>query len=278
MNELAHGAAAGARPAAQDLRDRAWNNGAAVADSAAITAAWVPRGEAVRRLAGARLSWPYGGAPRRSIDFFPGAVATLPLLVFFHGGYWQTRCKEDFSFVAEGPLSVGFSVAVVGYTLAPQASLPGIVQEGRDALSFLHTELRPTRMMLAGWSAGAHLAASLMDQAGVSAGLLISGVYELEPLRHTYLNAALRLDEATARACSPMRHPPGADRPLGVAWGSDELPALRSQSERYAQERQWRGMPTHALPLAGLHHFSVLDELASPDGRLTQELLRLARA
>ncbi|MDR7094039.1 alpha/beta hydrolase [Hydrogenophaga laconesensis] len=279
MNASLHDMAAGAGLAqAQALRDSAYNNGAAVADSAAITRGWVSRGEAVRRLGGARLGWSYGSAPRQAIDFFPGADDSLPLLVFFHGGYWQTRAKEDFSFVAEGPLAAGFAVAMVGYTLAPDASLPGIVQECRDALAFLRGAFGAPPLMLAGWSAGAHLATSLMDEAGVMATLAISGVYELEPLRHTYLNTALRLDEATAKACSPLNNLPGAHRPLSVAWGGSELPALRSQSERYVHQRLSHGQPTHAMPLAGLHHFSVLDELAAPHGRLTQELLRLARA
>jgi arylformamidase len=262
----------------QALRDSAYNNAAAVAGSAAITGAWARRGEALRALPQARLGWPYGSAPRQSIDCFEGTDAALPLLVFFHGGYWQSRCKEDFSFVAQGPLALGFSVALVGYTLAPQATLPAIVQECRDALATLREAFGARPLLLAGWSAGAHLAASLMDEPGVLGGLLISGVYELEPLRHTYLNQALQLDEATAAACSPLRCPPGGQRPVALAWGGEELPALRAQSERYGDERLARGLPTRDMPLSGHHHFSVLEELAVPEGALAQALLHLCCA
>jgi arylformamidase len=109
------------------------------------------------------------------------------------------HAKEGFSFVAEGPLAHGFRVAVAGYTLAPEATMDGIVREARTALRWLHQRLAtlggdPARLYVSGWSAGGHLAAMLMDEPLVAGGLAISGLFDLEPIRLCYLNEKLGLD------------------------------------------------------------------------------------
>jgi arylformamidase len=101
----------------------------------------------------------YGDVPRARLDFFPVNRTGAPTLLFFHGGYWQRNAKEGFSFVAEGPLAHGFHVAVAGYTLAPEATMDGIVREARTALRWLHQRLAtlggdPARLYVSGWSAG----------------------------------------------------------------------------------------------------------------------------
>lgn len=280
-------AEAGGQPGAADWRaldqagrDRAYNNGAAVAGSAAIAAGWAQRSARLRAAVPCAPDLRYAPAPRCCIDLFGDAAASAPLVVFFHGGYWQSRAKEDFGFVAEAALAAGLPVALVGYSLAPAATLDAIVQECRQALAFLHAggaggpAVRP--LLLAGWSAGAHLAASVLDGAGVLGGLAISGVYDLEPIRHTYLNTALGLDAAAAQRLSPLAGPGGAAVPLDLAWGADELPALRWQSARYALQRQAAGLPGHGLAVPHTHHFDILDTLAAPGGVLARALLRLA--
>lgn len=253
MNDTALMEGAGWRQLDRAHLDRAYNNAAAVATSAETIRSWQARSQALREQRGTRLGWRYGDAPRCAIDFFAADQAQAPLLVFFHGGYWQGRHREDFSFVAEGPLARGFGVALVGYTLAPQAPLAGIVQECREALGFLQRELGEQPgglpMLLAGWSAGAHLAASMLGSARVPAALprvqgvlAISGVYELEPIRHSYLDEALRLTEADADLLSPIRHLPVSPPPMVVAWGDHELTALQWQSATYATRLRQQGL------------------------------------
>src|ERR1700738_234170 len=121
--------------------------------------------------------------------------------------------QEGFSFVAEGLLAHGFHVAVAGYTLAPEATMDGIVGEARTALRWLHQHLATlggdlARMYVSGWSAGGHLAAMLMDEASVAGGLAISGLFDLEPIRLSYLNEKLSLDAEQARRNSPLLNPP----------------------------------------------------------------------
>ena len=124
----------------QQTLDAAYNNSAAVADSDRYLADWVRRSEVLRARMPDHLDLTHGDALRARLDFFPATRAGATPL-FFHGGYWQRNAKEGFSFVAEGPLAHGFHVAVAGYTLAPEATMDGIVRESRTALRWLHQHL-----------------------------------------------------------------------------------------------------------------------------------------
>lgn len=116
--------------------DAGYNNSVAVADSAGLMADYRVLSEQMRRSPGAQIGLRYGPTPRNLIDFIPGA-GPGPLLVFIHGGYWQARAKEDFTFLAQGPLANGMHVAFVGYTLAPDATLAIIVSEVRASIAWL---------------------------------------------------------------------------------------------------------------------------------------------
>ena len=240
------------------MADADWNNAAAVGNSAEIVAGWEARSARLRAHHKTSMDLRYGPAERNRIDFFPGRE-DAPLLAFIHGGYWQARSKEVFSFIAEGPLAWGMNVALIGYTLAPQKRLDGIVAEIRAALDWLD-EKYGIKLLVSGWSAGGHLTAMAMNHPAVKAGLAISGIYDLEPIRHCYVNDKLGLDEAEARRNSPG---PTA-KPLVLAYGADELPNLRDQSENYA-----RRLGREAMALPRHNHFTILEELASPQGALT---------
>jgi acetyl esterase/lipase len=247
--------------------DAAYNNSAAVKNSAQIVAGWQERSARVREKYPDGLDLRYGPAQRNRIDFFE-AKKDSPLLVFIHGGYWQMREKETFTFLVPGPLAHGISVPMVGYTLAPEFRLDGIVAEILTAIDYLDS--RGNRMIVSGWSAGAHLGAMAMQMPAANAGLLISGIYDLEPIRHCYVNDKLRLDAMEAQRNSPISLPAYSE-PVTIAYGAKELPELRRQSEEYARKVGH----AKALPLPGHDHFTILEELASPEGALTRELLAL---
>ena len=167
--------------------DAAYNNSAAVANSSAFMADLRARGGRLREDMPQSLDLRYGLAPRNRIDYF-SAHARGPVLMFIHGGYWQMRAKEDFSALARGPLAHGIDVAMIGYTLAPDISLGGIVAEIRTAIRWLaaHADERggdASRMYVSGWSAGGQLTASVLDEPTIRGGLAISGIYDLEPMR-----------------------------------------------------------------------------------------------
>ena len=244
----------------QATLDAAYNNGKAVPNSPDLVADWERRSRMTRERLPAELDLRYGDAEHNRIDLFK-AAPDAPLLVYIHGGYWQTRSKEIYSVLAEGPIAHGINVALIGYTLAPEKRMDGIVAEVHSALDFLSR--RFSAICVSGWSAGGHLTAMAMPHRGVEAGVAISGLYDLEPIRHTYLNEKLRLDEPEAKRNSPI-HLPNPGKPLVITYGANELPELQRQSRDYAEAHKLR-----LEPLAGHNHFTILEELASPQGKLT---------
>jgi acetyl esterase/lipase len=192
------------------------------------------------------------------------------------------QTKELYSILAEGAVSHGLNVAVVEYTLAPEARMDRIAGEVRQVISWLHRHLGdygadPERIYVAGHSAGGHLTAMTMVLGAVRGGIAISGLYDLEPVRLNYLNENLKLDEAESQRNSPMLNFPPTAGPLIVSYGTAELAELCRQSIDYAQAWVERGLRGHLLPIDGADHFTILETLARPDGRLMQALLNLVR-
>lgn len=259
--------------------DAAYNNGAAVGTEKRnrYMSEWTARTQALLQKPGVRRDLRYGEAPRNRIDFLPCGRADAPTFVFIHGGYWQMSDKETYGCVATGPLAHGINVAMVEYTLAPAIKMDGIVDEVKRAVAWIvgHLgELGAARdgVYVGGHSAGGHLTASVATEPGIKGAIPISGLFDLEPIRLCYLNDALHMDEAEARRHSPQFHLPDQAPPIVVSAGADELPELRRQSADYYAAWTAKGLKGRYLPLAGHEHFSILEELASPAGKLTAAL------
>ena len=259
--------------------DLGLNNGKAVAGSADIVAGWDRRSAALRARYPDHLDLRYGPRERNRIDVLR-AADRAPTLVFIHGGYWQMRAKENFTVVAEGPLAHGINVALIGYTLAPDATLDEIVAEIHTGIDGLAAQLPGLGgdsggIVVSGWSAGGHLAAMALSHPKVMAGIAISGIYDLEPVRHSYLNDKLGLDEAMSRRNSPVLQDGGPVKPLALVAGGAELPLLRQQTADFATHRVRHGLPVAYEEIPGADHFSVVDDLISPQGRITTLIKQL---
>ncbi|MEA2863753.1 MAG: arylformamidase [Bradyrhizobium sp.] len=267
------------RALSQEERDRGLNNGVAVAGSADIVAGWERRSAEMRARYPAHLDLRYGPRERNRIDFLK-AGEKAPTLLFIHGGYWQQRAKEVFTVFAEGPMAHGINVALIGYTLAPDATLDQIVAEILKGIDFLAEQLPALggdagRIAVSGWSAGGHLTSMALAHPKVKAGLGISGIYDIEPIRHSYLNEKLGLDEAMSRRNSPMMQAGGAPKPLSLVAGSAELPLLRKQTADFAAHRARHGLPVTYEEIPGADHFTIMNELAEPKGRITTLIRQL---
>ncbi|OYY38321.1 MAG: hypothetical protein B7Y08_23165 [Rhodospirillales bacterium 24-66-33] len=261
--------------------DKAYDNTNAVADSGARRDGWIERSERFRALHPEGLDLAYGPRPRNKLDLYRCGRARAPLFAFIHGGYWQRNSKEIFACMAEGPLANGMDVAFLGYTLAPEATLSAIVEEIADAVRWLRREgprhgVAQDRLVVSGWSAGGHLTATTLAMDEVDAGLAISGIYDVEPCRLNYLNEKLNLTAEEAARTSPLLHLPKKSAPVVLAYGTAELPELQRQSVAYHEARRASDLPSEVLPLAGLNHFSIMDQLEASDGALAKAAARLA--
>jgi acetyl esterase/lipase len=267
------------RTMSQDERDLGFNNGVAVPESVAMVAGWEQRSADMRKRYPDHIDLRYGPRERNRIDFLK-VRDKAPTLLFIHGGYWQARAKEVFTIVAEGPMAHGINVALIGYTLAPDATLDEIVAEIHAGIDFLAKELpalgaAADGIVASGWSAGGHLTSMALSHPFVKAGMAISGIYDLDPIRHSYLNVKLRLDGPMSRRNSPMMQADGPLKPLSLVVGGAELPLLRKQAADFAGHRASCGLPVTYEEIPGANHFTIMNEMMLPNGRITTLIRQL---
>lgn len=270
--------------------DAQYNNREMVPEAVAIIERWVADSAAARQRLDGRCDLAYGPGPRDRLDLFlPRNVSagsagnsTVPLLAFIHGGYWQVLDKNAFSFLAEPFVAAGIAFAAIGYPLAPDVGLDDIGESVRRALQWLWRNAGaegydPDRIHVAGHSAGGHLtavalatdwAARGLPPALVRSGCAISGLYDLEPIRLSYLNAALGMDAATARRNSPVHNLVSARGHLTTVVGSEESDEFHRQQAEFMAAWRGKGLAADSVEAPGCNHFTVLDEFGSPESSL----------
>jgi len=258
--------------------DEQYNNRARIPEHPAILAHWSDTSARARERHTDMVEVAYGGEPRERLDVFPARSPASPVFVYVHGGYWRALDKRDQSFVAPPFVDAGAMVVLPDHTLCPAVTIEHIVLQMVQALVWVHRHAAdyggdPARIVVAGHSAGGHLATMLLacDWKAVApdlpadlvkAALSISGLYELEPLRHApFLAADLRLTAASARRLSPA-FMPAPRRPLVTAVGGEESGEFQRQAALIA--KAWGSSVVASVPVPGRHHMDVLHELADP--------------
>ncbi len=254
----------------QAALDAAYNNRAAVPHHSQIFTAWQLREAMVRDQCPPRPI-PYGSHPRQVVDWYSGKPGA-PVLAFIHGGYWQGGDRQSFCFIAEGALSLGWHVAMIGYRLAPEVRMPALVEDIRLAMTHLLAACEamggdPNAVALAGHSAGGHLAALCLDM-DISLGVPISGLFDLEPISLSYLDEALHLTDDDVQRYSPQRRSLAGSPPLLITVGGQELPELVRHSRDFLVHAQDDRVPATWVEAPDRDHFTILEDLANPEGRL----------
>jgi arylformamidase len=273
-----------------DWLNAQYNNRDRVPEHARHLAHWAEASALSRSKSECRLGLRYGDGPLEDLDLFLPPKSGAPVLVFVHGGYWRALDKSDFSFVAPVFTEAGTMVVVPNYSLCPTVTIELITWQLVRALQWVWQNAAqfggdPQRIVVAGHSAGGHLAAMLLSCRWkqvderlpaqlVGGALSISGLFDLEPLRHTpFLQSDLQLTPASVRRLSPAFFP----RPKGKLYTA----VGAAESDEFLRQNQlirdvWG--PT-AVPVCetvpGHNHFSVLESLVDPAGRLHELALRL---
>ncbi len=230
-----------------------------------------------------RLGLKYGPTRFESLDFFstrPGA----PLLMFIHGGYWRLGTASDVSMLALGPAAHDVAVAVVDYALCPTVTIDEITRQCRAALAWIwhnadELQVDRNRIIVAGHSAGGHLVGMLLatDWPGqynlpadlVKGALAVSGLFDLRPLRHSWLQPKIQLTAETIERQSPLFHIPTSGPPLVLTCGGAESEEFHRQSRDYLLAWQQAGMIGRFIEQPGANHFVAVESFAEPDGLLT---------
>lgn len=259
----------------EDL-DKAYNNSLAVANSSEIVQSWLQSSiSAKKRLSGDR-DISYGDSKSQSFDFF-SAGNNAPVIVFLHGGFWQMRSKDDFTYISPPLVEAGFSVAMLGYRLAPHANMNEIIQDVRNGLQAIMAHMKEQnitsqKIWLVGWSAGAHLISMVQDEDCVLGGTAISGVYDLEPMRYCYINEKLQLDESTSLKNSPILLQQNSTKPLDVFVGGAELPQMQKQSIDFATYRKSTNAEGVFKNIPEKNHYTIMDELTDKNGEIFKSI------
>ncbi|MSP50292.1 MAG: alpha/beta hydrolase [Alphaproteobacteria bacterium] len=252
--------------------DLQFNNRARVPDFATYLARFPAASSRARALIGSEIDLAYGPGPRDRLDLFrpPAPKGKPPVLAFIHGGYWQGLDKSHFSYLARPWVRAGAAVVTLGYPICPAVTMTRLVASVRAGIAWIAAEsprlgLDGRRIVVAGHSAGGHLTAMAMTGPGpdLAGGIALSGLYDLEPIRLSYLNAALGMGAEEARRLSPVHLPRPRSGRLVLAVGGAE-----SEEYHRQQDTLSAAWDVEARALAGLNHFSIVDALADPSNPL----------
>ena len=270
------------------MLDVQYNNRARVPDFALHLARWADQSVRARQSPSCVLDLAYGDSAGEKLDVFPANAAKkpgggAPVLVFIHGGWWRSLDKSDHSFVAPAFTARGACVVVPNYDLCPAVTIPEIILQMVRALAWTFRHIAayggdPTRITVAGHSAGGHLSAMMLacdwpahasdlPPGLVKNALSISGLHDLAPLSHTpSLKDSLRLTPAHVRMASPALLPAPKTGVLYAVVGADESEEFIRQNSAIEQAWGEKVVPVcESLP--GLNHFSVLQTLTEPGQR-----------
>jgi arylformamidase len=271
--------------------DAQYNNQRTVPDYQSITVRHRRDTEEAKR----RYRWQeaaYGPTAAERLDLYLPECAPAPVLVFVHGGAWRLLSKEDSGFAAPAWLEAGFVFVALDFALSPAVSLDEIVRQVRAAVAWLWTSVHrfggdPRRIHVAGHSSGAHLVSQCLvadwtrdfgcPSDVIKSAIFVSGLGDLEPVRLSYRNSGLKLDEAAVKRLSLVRQQPAVRCPLVCAYASGDTDEFRRQTREVAQHWQRHGLEASLIELAGRNHFDGAYALAEPDHPLFRASVEVAR-
>jgi len=273
--------------------DAQYNPSLALADATAPGKHFVAQASKARGTLKNHLDIPFGPTVHETLDIFPADQPNAPVFVFIHGGYWRAMSSKEFSGVALGLQPLGITTVVVNYALCPFVTIAEITRQCRAAVAWTLRNIAqyggdPTRVAVGGHSAGGHLSAMCLETAWdndyglprdpLKAAVLISGLHDLEPLRYSYLQPMIQLDEQTVRRYSPAANVRVCPTPTWVTWGGAESTEFARQSALYHAAAQALGNPTELRDVPGADHFTIVHELEHSDSPMAQWLSKQLRA
>jgi arylformamidase len=237
---------------------------------------WYVRESGLTRAAlDCRLDIPFGPTAAETFDIFPSRTPNSPVLMFIHGGYWRALSSKEFSFVARGMVPHGITVAVMNYALCPQVTIAEITSQSRAALAWLTRTAQqyrgdPARIFAAGHSAGGQQVGMLLSAARLNGGIAISGLFDLRPLQHSWLQPTLQLTDELAAEQSPLLQIPRQAGPLLLSVGGDESTAFLDQSQNYLAAWRSAGLEGSFFPQPGLNHYEAIYGFGDPADALSR--------
>ncbi len=273
-----------------DQQYRPWKYSKDVVDVEQIMHNWEQMSASYLKRADMVRDIPYGASARERLDLFRPTNVDAPVLIFIHGGYWQSLDKDSYAFSLEPLVSAGAMVASINYAFCPDVTLEALVDQVRAACAWVWHHGRdyggdPERLHVSGHSAGGHLAAMLaatdwpeyqndLPRDMIRSATPVSGLFDLEPLRLCSVNDGMHMDAETAKSNSPQFMTPGTALPVSVVVGGVETDEFKRQSREFANAWQPDTESIEYIETPGHHHFAVIEAMTGPDSLLKATLLR----
>ena len=226
----------------------------------------------------------YGFHRRECFDICYAEGKAKALVIYLHAGYWQSRDKTQFHFIASHIVELGYHVALINYPICPEVSIHDIKNSVSHALFTVKKSIKEDvdlPLYIAGHSAGAHLATEMaiemnsfvMPQLNLKGIIPISGIYDLEPLVATSLNKNLQLTQTEAVQNSPILRVSSALVAAEFIVGGNETEAFVQQSQNMTNI--WSSSNVANLNIIRDHdHFNVLFHFLK-EGEIVKALERL---
>jgi arylformamidase len=263
--------------------DAQYNPSAALADASAPGKHFAAAAHQARTSLKAHLDIPFGPTVHETLDIFPADTPNAPVFVFIHGGYWRSMQAKDFSGVALGLQARGITTVAINYALCPFVTIDEITRQARAAVAWTLCNIAnyggdPTRVAVGGHSAGGHLAAMCLQtrwqedyglaQDPLKAAVLVSGLFDLEPLRYSYLQPMIQLDDGIVKRNSPAFLVRASRTPVWVTWGGAESAEFARQAQIYHGAWQAAGNTSELRAIPDADHFTVIHGFEQADSPL----------
>lgn len=272
--------------------DRQYNARATVDDIWPIMDQYRRFTEEARAAVPCGLGLRYGPTEPERLDVYRAKAGAepAPVLVYIHGGYWRLLDAADSGFMAPMLSAQGAVTVAVNYTLRPGASLTEMVRQCRAAIAWIHANIArfggdPDRIHVSGSSAGGHLGGMLAAEGWqeafglppdvIKGAALLSGLYDLEPVRLSFVNDWAGLTEAEAADISPIHRLPRPGMPAVLAVAPSETDEFKRQTALYGEALAVRGNPVAHVDVPNSNHFDIVLSMMDSATPLSAAILRM---
>lgn len=237
----------------------------------------------------------YGTGEEQKIDLFGAKTLPkdAPILVYFHGGYWQYLSLELSAHLAKGFYEKGVIVASIGYDPCPKVTFEELIDQNKQALikvlKIAH-ERGSRGVYLTGHSAGGHLTVLLLatdwsrdyqvDGSIIKGGAPIAGIFDLRPFSQISENNNVRLTMESAWKYSPWRMIDdlirlNKSKKIKVLVGEHDSPEFQRQSKDLTNVLADGGIDTSFHLMGALDHFEVTENLQDTSYKGSKILLEM---
>ena len=246
--------------------------------------------ERTRAILGAPERVAYGPSEYERLDIFRAKAPNAPINVFVHGGAWRRNKGPDYHALAEPSVRAGANSVILDFINVEQANgdLMPMYEQVRRALAWTWRNAEKfggdrERLYISAHSSGSHLAACVLTDGWREEGLpqdfckgalLLSGMYDLEPVPLSKRSSYVKFTPAMVEKLSSQRHLDGLHTPLILAYGTCETPEFQRQSKEFFAAVQARGKTAELIVAEAYNHFELLETLANPYGLTGRAMLQ----